>query len=113
MSAGFGREISIDSIPDGGALELWLDADDEASSVVVLRQDRQVFAYRNICPHAGRSLNLAPGRFILDTAYLLCAVHGAVFQINDGLCVGGPCRGASLSALTVTPLDPDHVRISA
>ena len=30
---------------------------------------------------------------------LRCSKHGALFQINDGLCVEGPCQGESLQPL--------------
>ena len=34
--------------------------------------------------------------------YLMCHTHGALFQLSDGLCVAGPCNGASLQAVDIT-----------
>lgn len=31
----------------------------------------------------------------------MCSVHGAIFEIGTGLCVGGPCPGRSLTTLRV------------
>ena len=61
----------------------------------------RVCAYLNVCPHAGRPLNWAPGRFLYQHGQLVCASHGAAFQPEDGLCIGGPCRGQSLQPVAV------------
>ncbi|MEE8263379.1 MAG: Rieske (2Fe-2S) protein, partial [Gammaproteobacteria bacterium] len=39
-----------------------------------------------------------PDQFLDETGNLLqCATHGALFRIEDGFCVAGPCTGASLT----------------
>ncbi|MCM2355602.1 MAG: Rieske (2Fe-2S) protein, partial [Arenimonas sp.] len=58
-------------------------------------------AWLNICPHAGRRLDWAPGKFLVDQGRLVCAAHGASFELGAGVCVAGPCRGASLTAVAV------------
>ena len=61
-----------------------------------------IFAYENYCPHAGGPLNLLPNRFLSrDKQHLLCATHGAKFNIDDGVCVRGPCQGDCLNPLPV------------
>lgn len=37
----------------------------------------------------------------LDTAgdVIVCAAHGTRFDITTGICISGPCRGESLSAI--------------
>ncbi|MCF5939615.1 Rieske 2Fe-2S domain-containing protein, partial [Xanthomonas perforans] len=32
---------------------------------------------------------------------LVCAAHGAAFELSGGECVSGPCRGQSLFAVPV------------
>jgi nitrite reductase/ring-hydroxylating ferredoxin subunit len=32
----------------------------------------------------------------------LCHQHGALYRLNDGKCVSGPCAGESLTPVTVT-----------
>lgn len=108
-----GVEVAIDGIPEGGALEVLLDPDDRGSSVVLLRRGGQVYAWRNLCPHAGRFLNWAPGRFLFDQGRLVCAAHGATFEVDSGLCVDGPCRGSSLVPVAVTVLEGGRVRVAA
>ena len=60
-------------------------------------------AYVNRCPHAGTSLDLWPNEFLTDDGrYLICSTHGAIFEQHTGLCVEGPCPGASLERLLVS-----------
>lgn len=88
-------------IPDGGAIAVDAALAGGEENIVVLRQGEQVHAYLNVCPHAGRQLDYAPGQFLLDKGLLICAVHGASFDRASGLCVGGPCKGESLPAVAV------------
>lgn len=63
-------------------------------------------AFVNICPHAGTELDWQPGDFFESAGlYLACATHGALFEPSTGLCVAGPCRGASLQPLPIRERD--------
>ena len=65
-----------------------------------------VRAWLNVCPHAGRRLDWAPGQFMCSREGLLvCAVHGASFELEGGLCVAGPCRGDALRPVAVEVRD--------
>ena len=75
----------------------------ENESIIVYRRHGEVSAWRNICPHQGRRLDYAPGKFLREGDTLICAAHGASFSLSTGECVAGPCRGESLRALTLTP----------
>jgi len=56
----------------------------------------------NHCPHAGFPLNWQPDVFLAPQAPLiLCVMHGALFDIESGECVTGPCAGLALRALPV------------
>ena len=87
----------LSDIEEGGLLALDLAEE----SVVLYRRGASVRAWHNVCPHAGRRLDWAPGRFLRDGANLVCAQHGAVFELAGGVCVSGPCRGQALVALPV------------
>lgn len=68
----------------------------------VVRRGGEVFAYINRCPHAGHPLNLRPDRFLTaDGSLILCNSHGAMFEIDTGLCVAGPCPGQRLRRVSV------------
>ncbi|CAM3710143.1 hypothetical protein CCOS865_00619 [Pseudomonas reidholzensis] len=65
-----------------------------------VRRHGQVFLYRNRCPHKGIPLNWTEEGFLDDSASLIhCAQHGALFLIESGECVAGPCEGEQLQAL--------------
>lgn len=91
----------VDDIADPGVHEVHTTLAGANESLLLLRSGEQVRAYLNVCPHAGRQLNWAPGKFLLESGLLICAVHGASFNIPDGRCVMGPCRGASLSEVAL------------
>lgn len=66
-----------------------------------VRRQGQVYLYRNRCPHRGIALNWTPEASVLDASASLihCAHHGALFLIESGECVSGPCEGQALQAL--------------
>ncbi len=88
-------------IPDGGVLGVD-PPDPQGEPLLLARQGNSVQAWLNICPHAGRRMDYAPGLFLIKGDKLTCAVHGATFALREnGLCVQGPCRGQSLMAVPV------------
>ncbi|GAB2534769.1 Rieske (2Fe-2S) protein [Rhodanobacter koreensis] len=91
----------LDEIPDGGATAVDALLPDGAESLILLRHGDRVRGYLNVCPHAGRRLDYAPGKFLLKNDTLICAVHGATFNQGDGLCIAGPCRGEHLREVAV------------
>lgn len=79
---------------------------DARHSVFAVRYEGKIFAYVNSCPHTGVSLNWQPHEFLdYDRQYIQCAMHGALFRIEDGYCIRGPCAGASLKAVKLHPKD--------
>lgn len=69
-------------------------------SLFGVRRQGKVHLYRNRCPHRGIPLNWEADRFLDDSASLIhCAHHGALFVIDSGECVAGPCEGEWLEAL--------------
>lgn len=68
----------------------------------VIRFDGQVYGYINRCQHVPVELDWQPGKLLdHEKRYLICSMHGALYQPQTGLCLAGPCRGRSLSALTI------------
>jgi nitrite reductase/ring-hydroxylating ferredoxin subunit len=96
-----GSLIRLPVPPPDGLSEIEVEIDGEPQSLIVRRHGDHVRAWLNICPHAGRRLDWAPGRFLVDQGRLVCAAHGAIFEMEHGECVAGPCRGASLVAVAV------------
>lgn len=95
----------FDDLPPGGVIEVQSGSGESVESLIVGRRGDGVRAWLNVCPHAGRSLSWAPGRFLIENDLLICAAHGASFEMDQGRCVHGPCRGASLTAVAVEVRD--------
>jgi nitrite reductase/ring-hydroxylating ferredoxin subunit len=102
----------LEQIVDGGFLEVEASVDGDAESLVLYRQGDEVRAWLNICPHAGRRLDWAPGQFLKSAqGHLVCAAHGASFELQHGDCVAGPCRGDRLRAVAVS-VDAGEIRLA-
>ena len=98
--------LSLESIPEGALAEVEVRLGEDAESLILYRQAGAVRAWLNVCPHAGRRLDWAPGQFLKSREGLLvCAVHGASFELIDVECVAGPCRGQSLQRVEVVVRD--------
>ncbi|HIC45354.1 MAG TPA: Rieske (2Fe-2S) protein [Methylophaga aminisulfidivorans] len=75
---------------------------DKTLDFFLLKQDGEVRAYLNFCPHLGIPLNWQPDQFMsLEGTHIQCSTHGALFQLEDGYCFSGPCRGESLTPLNI------------
>ncbi|AVB13335.1 MULTISPECIES: Rieske (2Fe-2S) protein [Pseudomonas syringae group] len=69
-------------------------------ALLAVRRQGEVFIYKNRCPHRGIALEWQPDQFLDSSASLIrCATHGALFLIENGECVAGPCEGQSLTAI--------------
>lgn len=106
------RLCRLDEIPAGEAIAVDAVLPDGEENLVVVRLGAAVHAFLNICPHAGRRLDWAPGKFLISNGALICAAHGASFTASTGWCIGGPCRGQSLRRVAVEVIG-DEVWLAA
>ena len=91
---------NLDEIEEPGAMEFRVGDGNWPFRGIVVRWAGAVYAYANVCAHLGHPLNFVPDRFFTpDQKFLLCGSHGAMFEPDTGLCIGGPCLGAALRAL--------------
>jgi len=92
------RLFAFDTIPDPGAREFRADG----RRVFVVRRGAKVFGYVNSCPHVGAPLNIEDDAFLdLFKTAILCANHFALFDIETGRCLRGPCAGRGLAPYPV------------
>lgn len=73
-------------------------------TLLVVRWQGTLTAWRNRCPHLDVAMQYRKDRFMSgDGQHIVCFAHGALFRPDTGLCVLGPCLGQSLQpqALTV------------
>ena len=86
----------LNDLDDHCAMELVI----EERQLFAVRQDNAIFAYWNLCPHRNTPLNWVPNQFLdADNQLIQCALHGALFEIDSGLCIAGPCSGDSLQSV--------------
>jgi len=102
----------IKDIPPHTSKSFSIEADRRRIDLFLIRQDKQIYAYKNYCPHTGANLNWQEDQFFdYFNEYVQCAIHGALFAIDTGLCVRGPCVGAYLQAIKIH-IDSDVVYAS-
>jgi nitrite reductase/ring-hydroxylating ferredoxin subunit len=98
MSAqALGRPLCrLDEIEDPGSRGFEIGE----RSIFVVRRGATVAAYVNSCPHTRGPLDWTEHRFLNRArTHIICATHGAVFRLEDGHCIEGPCVGDRLTAL--------------
>lgn len=85
-----------------------------------VKKDDRIFLYWNRCPHLGTPLEWEENRFLdADGALIQCSSHGALFQIEDGHCLVGPCRGKYLQKVPfiidngLVMIDDESIRFPA
>jgi nitrite reductase/ring-hydroxylating ferredoxin subunit len=100
-------------IEDPGSKNFELKIKRKIQSVFVVHKNGEVFAYYNKCPHTGASLEWQEDQFLdLDKALIQCATHDALFTIDTGECISGPCVGDNLQALPISIINDEiHLEI--
>ncbi len=97
---------ALDDVPDGGSQGFVAETAEGRRAVLAVRKGQSVFAYVNSCPHIGAPLDFKPGQFLnLEKTLIQCANHGALFRIEDGHCISGPCAGKDLQVVPVEVRD--------
>lgn len=114
-SEGLGRGLPPDGRPAAGtALISLAELGDPGARGFTFRHERRLFeiflvrkadvlrAYVNACPHRGTPLDWVPHKFLdAEGEHIVCATHGARFDLLSGACVSGPCPGTRLREVPV------------
>jgi len=78
----------------------------EPARAFALRFDGQVVAYLNRCAHVPTEMDWQPGEFLdSDKRYIMCSIHGAIYEPSSGVAVAGPCRHGRLTRVEVSERD--------
>jgi nitrite reductase/ring-hydroxylating ferredoxin subunit len=93
-----------DEIADGTARGFTVGA--RGLRILVARRGGALHAYVNRCPHVGTPLDWSDDEFMdTERRHLLCATHGALFRVDDGMCIAGPCQGDRLEPFPIAVRD--------
>jgi nitrite reductase/ring-hydroxylating ferredoxin subunit len=113
LSDGPVQEIAVcglDELDDPGCKEFRIGEGDWPFRGFVVRLGEAVYAYQNFCMHAGHPLNWKADAFLTgDGSQIICASHAAVYEIESGECVAGPCPGKKLRPVDVKVRDGEVV----
>lgn len=93
------RLCNTDDIPEREARAF----DTDKGEIFITQRDGMFYAYLNYCPHLGTSLEFMENQFLdMDREYIICSTHGALFQVENGQCIFGPCQGDHLSQVEIS-----------
>jgi nitrite reductase/ring-hydroxylating ferredoxin subunit len=72
---------------------------------ILVRHQGQAYAYINTCPH--RKKPLAEGDDFLDndSLFIRCEHHQALFAMDTGTCITGPCIQQHLTSIAISEQD--------
>lgn len=88
----------LDAIPDRTARSYVLQLRAGRFHGFVVRRGDMVHGYVDRCPHMGLPLAQTLDAYLTpDTGLIACSWHSALFDIDSGTCVGGPCVGQRLT----------------
>jgi nitrite reductase/ring-hydroxylating ferredoxin subunit len=91
---------AVDSVVAGSAVLVRLGPG--VSVIVLTVPDGSIVAWRNACPHMGIELDWDARRLLTrDGRYLQCTGHGALFRLDNGVCLRGPCVGEALQRVAI------------
>ena len=100
------RICALGDLPDPGTREFTFGVGEWPVAGFVVHYQGAVRAYLNRCPHAGHLLNWKTDNFFApDGSQLICTSHGALFAVETGMCVAGPCVGRGLRPLEIDIVD--------
>ena len=84
-----GRAVAFDVLQYG-----------EPARGFALRFDGQAVAYLNRCAHVPTEMDWQEGEFLdSDKSYIMCSIHGAVYDPLTGRCVTGMCGRTGLTKI--------------
>lgn len=94
---------NVDELRAGEVRTAHLGIDDGGLPIfalVVRDSNGRLRAYRNLCRHQAIPLDGGSGEFLTrDRRHLVCGTHGALYRLDDGYCVKGPCAGLALDPM--------------
>lgn len=100
------RLCAIDEIAPGKARNFVLQMRAGRFHGFVVRHGEDVVGYADRCPHAGLPLAQVLDDYLTpDRTLIQCSWHGALFGVEDGRCVAGPCSGQALIGWPVAIVD--------
>ncbi len=75
---------------------------ESGDTIFITQRDGSFYAYQNVCPHLQVELEFLENQFLdQDQEFIQCSTHGALFEVETGLCISGPCQGDTLEKVNI------------
>ena len=106
------RLCKLDELPDGDSRGFDPHRTGR-DTMFIVRRGMALHAWLNACPHHGTPMPWRRHAF-LNAAQdrIVCAAHGALFEVESGRCTLGPCIGQSLTPIHIEVDDNRDVHVS-
>lgn len=89
--------MAMDEMSPGTVRVFQVDSGEKPEEIILTRTKAGFRAYQNRCRHIPVSLDWGDGEVLDESGEMLqCKTHGALYRMEDGLCVAGPCKGRAL-----------------
>jgi nitrite reductase/ring-hydroxylating ferredoxin subunit len=106
------RLCRADEIREGQSrgFDPWHEGQD---TVLVVRRHGVLYGWRDACPHhGGTPMAWRKDAYLnADGTRIVCAAHGAQFDIATGVCTLGPCLGQSLQRVELAVSADSNIEI--
>lgn len=101
-SSGAVKIVGEGELKEGETFKFTFEREGRLREAFLFRHEGRIVAYENLCMHLPLTLDYGDNRFFTkDRRHLVCQTHHALYEPLTGLCVQGPCEGASLRPLKV------------
>ena len=102
------RACTLNELKQATCLEWEKMVHDELQQCFLVYSAQNIVSYKNHCPHTGINLNWQPNQFLDAGGKLIqCSLHGALFEIETGRCLHGPCLGDRLTPVKNEVIDDE------
>ncbi|MEX2450616.1 MAG: Rieske (2Fe-2S) protein [Rhodospirillales bacterium] len=109
---------ALKDIPDGKAKGFCVEGPKLAQRLFVIRRGARAIGYVDVCPHNLSRLDPLDNAFLTDDGeHICCYIHYALFEIDTGKCIDGPCFGDCLTPCPIKVeggdiyLERDNVKV--
>lgn len=99
-------------LPEGESRGFDID-DNGQDSLFIVRVKGKAYGWKNACPH----IDGAPMAWRKDAymnakkTHIACHAHGALFELETGVCIQGPCLGKRLQAVELIEHENGQIMI--
>lgn len=101
---------SGEHLQDGQSLKFWVSRGSEQFEAFLVRHQGGYYAWKNECAHIALPLDFGDNDFFtIDSRYLICKTHAAMYEPATGECVAGPCLGRPLIPVEVEVCGSDVI----